>query len=232
MSKKKSRIPPPPRTVPAPKRRVQAPKRFEPTTAGFSTRAKWGAGAGALPLVVAIVLAVVLNRGPSAPPKPVDFATLAGLQTGTPPWENGGAYLQDRLAFLDLSALSQEGVALHIHEHLDVFVNGQKVTVPALIGITSSFITEVHTHDTSGIIHIESPKSRKFILGQFFGEWGVRLNASCLGRYCGQLKWWINGKRQVGNPALQVVKAHDEVVIAVGKPPTKIPASFTFPQGL
>ena len=48
-----------------------------------------------------------------------------------------------------------------------------------------SFITEIHTHQPDGVIHVESGQDRPYTLGQLFGEWSVRLNARCVGRYCG-----------------------------------------------
>lgn len=127
-----------------------------------------------------------------------------------------------------------EGAALHIHEHLDLYVNGRKVTVPALVGIDpgAGFLTELHTHDPSGIIHVESPVRRPFTLGQFFCEWGVKLTATCLGRYQGRLSWWVNGTRMHGNPAQLLLQQHQEIVIAAGEPPHSVPTSYSFPAGL
>jgi hypothetical protein len=42
----------------------------------------------------------------------------------------------------------------------------------------------IHTHDTSGIVHIESPTVRPFTLGQFFDVWGVRFTSDCIGGDC------------------------------------------------
>ena len=192
----------------------------------------WWVGGGGLAVIVVIVVAIVLASRGSAKPVHVDFAQLPGLQGGPPPWNNDVPALQGRLAAVHLDALGQEGNVEHIHMHLDVYVNGAHVTVPAGVGIDdNSFITELHTHATDDVIHLESPKSRPYTLGQFFGEWGVRLNASCLGRYCGDLHWWVNGKKQTGNPADLVLHAHQEIVIATGKPPVHVPASFNFPAG-
>lgn len=163
----------------------------------------------------------------------VDFGRVPGLQTGPPPWNDGVAQLSDKLPVLHLDALTTEGNVLHIHQHLDVYVNGRPVTVPQGIGIDdNSFLTELHTHDTSGVIHVESPTRRLFVLGQFFGEWGVRLTANCLGRYCGDLHWWLNGKPQTGDPAGLVLREHQEIAIAVGKPPANIPSSYHWTPGL
>jgi len=156
------------------------------------------------------------------------------LQTGTPPWPSESRLLAQRLRPSGLDALTMEGTVLHHHEHLDLYVNGHRVIVPALVGIDerAGFLTELHTHDPSGIIHVESPVRRSFTLGQFFCEWGVKLNANCLGRYRGRLAWWVNGRRMQGNPALLPLRQHQEIVIAAGRPPTTVPSSYDFPAGL
>jgi hypothetical protein len=63
----------------------------------------------------------------------------------------------------------------HIHQHLDIYVDGRKVPVPALIGIDpAAGFAPLHVHDTSGVIHVESPTVRSYTLGEFFAVWGVR----------------------------------------------------------
>jgi len=185
-------------------------------------------------VVIAAVLALVLTRNgsPSAAPATIPWAELWPLQTGPPPWNNGVGGLTDRLKPLGLTPLGQEGTVLHIHQHLDLYVNGKHVTLPALVGINdSSYITEVHVHDNSGVIHVESPRQATYKLGQLFGEWGVKLTASCVGSYCGHLKWWVNGQRVTGDPAELDLRSHQEIVIAQGPPPLVVPKSYKFPAG-
>ena len=185
-------------------------------------------------VVIAVVLAFVLTRKgtPSAAPATIPWAELGPLQTGPPPWNNGVGGLTDRLKPLGLTPLGQEGTVLHIHQHLDLYVNGKHVTLPALIGINDdSYITEVHVHDNSGVIHVESPKVATFKLGQLFGEWGVKLTRNCVGSYCGHLKWWVNGQQVTGDPSELNLQAHQEIVIAQGPPPLVVPKSYKFPAG-
>ena len=185
-------------------------------------------------VVVAVVLALVLtSRGSSSSaPRTIPWSQLGALQTGPPPWNNGVGDLTDRLAPLGLNQLGAEGTVIHIHQHLDLYVNGKKVTLPALIGIyDNSYLTELHVHDNSGVIHVESPKQQDFTLGQLFGEWGVKLTANCVGRYCGNVKWWVNGTQVTGDPAALKLRAHQEIVIAAGPPPLVVPKSYKFPQG-
>ena len=63
--------------------------------------------------------------------------------------------------------------AFHIHVHLSIFINGQALTIPAHIGIDANGIAQpAHTHDNSGVIHIESPVPRTIVLQEFFNNWG------------------------------------------------------------
>jgi hypothetical protein len=180
--------------------------------------------------ILVCALALALAGAASAS---IDWSKLGPLQGGKPPWRNNSNTLPRRLHALGLHALPQEGLALHIHQHLDLYVGGRRVTVPAAIGIDipQQFITEVHTHDTSGVIHVESPNVRKFTLGQFFGEWGVKLTSRCVGRYCGSVHWWLNGRAMHGDPASLVLREHEEIVIAAGPPPFQVPRSYAFPFG-
>src|SRR3989344_5372444 len=66
-----------------------------------------------------------------------------------------------------------ENLAQHIHQTLTITVDGVAEIIPANIGIKSSCMAEVHTHDTTGEIHIESAQPGKaFKLGDFFAVWG------------------------------------------------------------
>src|SRR6185437_60231 len=233
-ARRKAGLGPPPSRKPAPPVRSKGSK----APRQIDTRMWLIGGLVAVVVVLAIVLGIVLTGGKgnksATSSKVIPWASIPGLQTGPPPWNNSSAVLADRLQLLSLSALGAEGSVIHIHQHLDIYVNGKKVQVPALVGIDTNagFLTELHTHDTSGILHVESESKRDYVLGQFFGEWGVKLTANCLGTFCGSLKWWVNGKRMTGNPAQLILKAHQEIVLATGKAPAKVPSTYKFPAGL
>lgn len=237
---KKTRTPAPPRKVQAPQRRSD-PRRPSP----WSERpVLWVGGALlALAVIAAAVGGYFVFRGGSSDSGPIvpQDAKLAGLQTGPAPWNPGLDTLPDRLDPVGVTALSSEGTVLHIHQHLDIYVNGKHEVVPQGIGIyDGQFLTELHTHDTTGIMHVESPVAQNFDLGQFFGVWGVRLNENCIGGYCKTVpagektpwKVYVNGQPYTGNPAALVLKSHQEIVFAIGTPPKKIPAHYKFPGGL
>lgn len=139
-----------------------------------------------------------------------------------------------------LPMLGQEGQVLHIHSHLDVFVDGKAVTVPALIGIDEAKqqISPLHTHDTSGVVHIESPVQADFTLGEFMTEWNVPLTKDTLGTFKAgggkELHVYVNGKEQTGDPAAIKLAAHEEIALVFGAPSDKVtvPASYKWPEGL
>jgi hypothetical protein len=193
------------------------------------------AAAGVIAAVVAGVVVFTGGGNSASTPEVPKNDQLVGLQVGAAPWNTGLDTLPDRLKPLGLNELGAEGEVVHIHQHLDVFVNGKREPVPANIGIyDGQFLTELHTHDTSGVMHVESPTRRQFGLGQFFGVWGVRLNSNCVGGYCRQVTPWtvhVNGQPYSGDPAALVLKPHQEIAFVIGTPPKSIPRSYKFPPG-
>ena len=112
----------------------------------------------------------------------------------------------ERTVAAGLEPERKEFLIHHVHAHLDVFVDGEPIAVPAGIGINiddpevqrfkdpdgsvgyggikrcrKPCISPLHTHDGTGIIHTESASPEPNRLGQFFTEWGVRLSDSCVG---------------------------------------------------
>jgi hypothetical protein len=166
-------------------------------------------------------------------------ASLASLNTSVAPWAPEYQHLSDRLKAINLPLLGAEGTALHIHVHLDIYVDGKTVTVPADIGIPpSGGITPVHTHDATGIIHIESPDAHAtYTLGQLFNIWGVKLTDNSIGGYndnsSQKLTVYSNGNI-VNDPINLTFKAHEEIVITYGSSQQQpsIPNTYQFPAGL
>jgi hypothetical protein len=197
---------------------------------------------GALAAAAAVAAAVIAGAGGSSPSRPsLPPAHLTGELEGLAPWPRNVAGLGARLKALGLPALAQEGTALHIHQHLDLYVDGRRTTVPAGIGIDESqgFISPLHTHNESGVIHVESPDVRTFTLGQFFAVWGVRLTPSCVGGYCatGAKRLWVfvDGRPLSGDPRLLPLGEHEEILVAYGtrvQLPRPIPARYAFDAGL
>jgi hypothetical protein len=191
-------------------------------------RARLAAIAAAALLALTFALATTPHK--AAP------AAAAGLQAGRAPWAPEHASLARRLAALRLPGQSDTG--LHIHALLRIFIDGRPVPVPAQIGIDPQgrFLAPLHTHDATGIVHIESQRPYPFTLGQFFTIWGVRFTDTRLGGYANhgaqRLRVFINS-RPVAHPARRVLRAHDRIVVSYG-PPRSFPTTdhTPLPPGL
>ena len=209
-----------------------------------------------VPLLVVVALAVSAGCGGSSPKLPKDGQPAPTPSSGGAPWPAPPNPLElARKA--GLTPEPEEQLLYHVHAHLDVFVNGEPVSVPAGIGIdihdpavhsaplpdgTTAYggistpcaqpcISPLHTHDDTGILHTESAKSRPNTLGEFFTEWNVPLDASCVGGYChpaASIYVFVDGKEYTGNPAAIQLTNHKEIAIVIGTPPKKIPSAFSF----
>jgi hypothetical protein len=184
--------------------------------------------------------AAAATTEPKAPPAAgvEQLCRLPGMQCSEAPWPAERGHLRARLAMIGLPALPEEGTALHLHQHLDIFIRGRSAPVPAGIGIDAfeRFIAPIHTHDDAGVVHVESPTRQPFTLGQFFDIWGVRLTATCVGGYCVQdgkkLQAFVNGQAVTGDPRAIVLGSHQEIVIAYGSDdelPHPMPSRYSFP---
>jgi hypothetical protein len=182
--------------------------------------------------------AAAASRGPQLGPPFGSMAALPGILRTRPPWlANNGNELQLRLRAIGLDPLRQEGQVVHIHQHLDIFVDGKPVEVPGDLGIGQGFISDLHTHASypPGIIHVESPTVESFTLGQFFAVWGVQLSPRCIGGLCEagdkRLRTWVDGKLVTADPTRIELAEHQEIVLAYGthaQMPKPVPASYDF----
>jgi hypothetical protein len=233
---KKTRTPPPPRRVQAPQRRQPVHVRTDDERRRYLLLLAFGA-TGVIGLIVALVLVFVVGKDNGSKVGPtITSGKLSGLQTGPAPWPVEFDHMPDRLGPLGLDQLPSEALQFHIHSHLDILVNGKKTPVPAFIGIyDNEWITELHTHDARGVIHVEAPAAHDYTLGQFIGMWGVRFTRRCIGGYCATpskpFRVYVNGKLFNGDPTRIILRAHEEIALVYGKPPKSIPSSYKFLSG-
>ena len=72
-----------------------------------------------------------------------------------------------------------EHLVYHNHTKLIIKIQNETDNIPAGIGIIpNDCIFWLHTHDNSGIIHIESPIKTAFSLDQFLKVWSIFDNSS------------------------------------------------------
>jgi len=161
----------------------------------------------------------------------------------------------ERTAAAGLEPERKEFLTHHVHAHLDAFVDGKPIAVPAGIGINIAdrevrrfdepdgsvsyggirrcqepCISPLHTHDASGIIHTESATAEPNTLGQFFTEWGVRLTESCVAEHCApeHIAFYVNGVPYTKDPSAIALTDRKEIAIVIGTPPPKIPKTADF----
>jgi len=174
-------------------------------------------------VVLAAIVFVLLNKGGNTKPAStviVNPDTLPGIQITETPWPPEFSHLRERLKIIGLPAMSEEGTNLHSHQHIRIFIKGSSVQVPSGIGNPPQFITTIHTHDTTGEIHIESPTVQTFTLGQFFDVWGVRFSSKCIGSYCEDqqnlIKVFVDGKAVTEDPRTMALADQQEIVVTYG----------------
>jgi hypothetical protein len=194
-------------------------------------------GVGLVSGAVVIVLLVVLGGDGTTNPSDEPATALPGMLTTNAPWPANTDQLTARLQQLSLPA---EGVAEHVHVELSIYIHGQQETVPAQIGLTPELFAPLHTHDTSGTLHVESASPYQFTLGQFFDVWGVRFTSSCIGGYCSsgqdQLRVYVDGQEVSGDPRATPLNDQNVIVVTFGTEeevpqpvPTAVPSGFPQP---
>lgn len=123
----------------------------------------------------------------------------------------------------------------HDHARLTIVVRGQIRQVPANIGITATQICWLHTHDASGVIHVEAGDNRTLTLGDFFALWRqargqTALDAEPAGT--GEtIQTTVTQQAFSLAPERIVLSAHQDIVIQLGPPFVQIPP-FVWPPGL
>ena len=146
----------------APAKRVPAPPAKPRVPMG------WVVTGGVLVTAVALALLATLGSGGGSSPSGGSGATAS-------------AELVRNTKAASVPLLDAEGVATHTHTTLRVIVDGKEKQVPADIGIdlASGKIAALHTHDTSGLVHLESAKENdSYTLEQFLTVWGMPKDAA------------------------------------------------------
>jgi hypothetical protein len=191
--------------------------------AGFGTR-----------VVVSAVTTVLLVLAIHGKPGPARLEAR-----GAPPWPAPvSGQVPAGVHAAGLALLGTQGDVVRFAVHLDVIVNGRRVTVPAGIGVgaRSRLIAALYTSDTSGIVHVDSDSDGSvFTLGQFFDEWQVTLTPEHLGglrtsRY-DPVAVYLNGSRVAGQLASVMLTPHQEIAVTYGPGTVAIPSSYAFPAG-
>jgi hypothetical protein len=130
---------------------------------------------------------------------------------------------------------SAERVTMHVHAHVALFVKGVQIEIPADIGIQSQgqCLYWTHTHDNSGLIHVEAPdftapNGGPYTLGILFDIWGETLSRTQVARYTGPVTAFVNGTKYEGDLRAIPLAAHQQITLEVGTP-IVAPPNYLFP---
>jgi hypothetical protein len=117
----------------------------------------------------------------------------------------------------------------HVHAHVAIIKDGVQFAVPANIGLPSSGCDyDVHTHDITGQIHLESTAYKRYTVGNLFNIWGQPLSTTNVAGITGEpIVVYINDggdvRRYTGDPAAIELTSHRVVTFQIGTPLTSIP---------
>ena len=146
----------------------------------------------------------------------------------------------------------------HVHAYLMLIVNGTQVAIPPGTGMVNaqppvagfvnaaSCFYHLHTHDSSGIIHVEDPDpnnipvtSSMYPLKTYLDIWGVSADANHFGPYSGPVRVFTSPQTYNGNnrtvmastyayagsdPTVIPLYSHEVIVVEVGPTwPTSVP---------
>jgi len=204
-------------------------------------RAKSGSGVPLLPIVVGSILAVLV------------IAMIALIVYYQKP-----SQLSPTVSGIPCDEL--EGAQVHYHAALQIVYQGQVRNLRDNIGIQpNSAGTGVkcyywlHVHAANkNVIHIESPRSKVFTLGQFMDVWNAwskanggdpqLLDATHVSTFTltgdEQMKVYIDlgdgkgAQLYTGDPRKIQLKSHEVITIEITPPDVNPPPTFTFPSGL
>jgi hypothetical protein len=144
-----------------------------------------------------------------------------------------------------IAGLGEEMLKVHTHSHLSLFYKGKRIAIPPGIGIIKPYkevshpfyvedatgFYSLHTHDATGIIHVESPDDRVFTLGNFFNVWGRPLTRNNVAGLKGPVQVFVDGKAYTGSIRDIVLNPHTLITLEVGEPIVKPPV-YRFPEGM
>ena len=88
-----------------------------------------------------------------------------------------------------LTCTTDMATQFHIHPVLKIMIGDQLQEIPTNIGIKPDCMNSIHTHDNTGVIHIEAPEKRDFNLSDFFAVWNKEINS-----FGKPIKMVVNGK--------------------------------------
>lgn len=122
-----------------------------------------------------------------------------------------------------IPCVGSEQVTYHVHAHLTIVLNGtRRYYPPEGVGISLLHLCLywLHTHDASGIIHIEAPHRIAPTLGNFFDIWGQPLSRRHVWHFTvppgSPMRVYVGRRLYHGDPRRIMLFFHTKVTIEIG----------------
>jgi hypothetical protein len=174
-------------------------------------------------IIIAIVAIVVIGLG-----------AFLMFQDAKDP-QSEGPFAGKTSRELALMCEQEEYVVQHIHPVLTIMVEGNKLEIPANIGIEAvssspstheqaqqeaSCLHFLHTHDNTGTLHVESPVAIDYKLSDFFAVWDQSFSVEQVFSYKAddthRIKVTVNGQENTEYGDI-ILRDHDQIVISYEK---------------
>ncbi|HZY98666.1 MAG TPA: hypothetical protein VFE36_03765 [Candidatus Baltobacteraceae bacterium] len=191
-------------------------------------------------------------RTPTPAPTPRGIALEPGKVVGqddlfTPPDGNTPSGGQSQ-TIDDITCAPTMYDNYHVHVYIGLYVNGKQVAIPDQIGMyqpgaisngytnTATCFYYIHTHDASGLIHLESPQTAAvsdsmYTLQNVFDVWGISVGPNNFGQFTGAVRIFIGRAplgtttvssssytEYLGDPNSMALYSHQAIWFEVGPP--------------
>lgn len=234
-----------------------SPSGARPAVGDYSVSSGTGSCASSLTASSVKLTAATPSPGSSPTPTPmpasatVGYGEIFGADNGFSPNDGDTSSGGQGQTVDGMPCASTMPNTYHVHSFAGIIINGRQLALPDGIGMKNpgadgtyagapnwteyaSCYYYIHTHDASGVFHVESPQSVApstsiYTLGNAFDVWGMKLSSTQIGSYTGTVRAYV---AQVplhtpqivtsyytlysGNPASIPIKSHTTTWLEIG----------------
>ncbi len=195
-------------------RRVAAQRR--------AARIRWIVIVGIIAAMLTVASFLYFAHGSTTSSTATAQPTPTATSVSTPVDTSGQQSLSPAVDNVQCNASEQ--LTYHVHAHLSIYIKGKAVPVSQYVGITNACFYWLHTHDASGVIHIEAPQQMTFTLGNFLHLWKLQFSQLQYPTQLDQTAGWqayVDGKPYHGDFNAIQLNPHTLITLAYQSPGVK-----------
>lgn len=115
-----------------------------------------------------------------------------------------------------LTCTTDMATQFHIHPKLKIIIASKEQEIPRNIGVMPTCMYSLHTHDNTGVIHVEAPEKKDFTLADFFAVWQKTFTKDQILDYKADennvIRMTVNGRESLEYENL-ILRDNDEIII-------------------